>query len=141
MSLGRFHRKTTAATLAEINMVPMIDVMLVLLVIFIVTAPLITHSVNLELPKANSQLTQSSTTAIELSIQEGGNLFWGKESINEETLKLRLTAEGKKAVQAPLHIRADQESKYKQVAEILAYASQAGLSKIGFISLPESQTP
>lgn len=141
MSLGRFNRNNTSATLAEINMVPMIDVMLVLLVIFIVTAPLITHSVNLELPKVSSHLTQSGTDTIELSIQEDGKLFWGKEAIDMETLKSRLTIEGNKAEQQQVHIRADKACKYQQVAEILAYASKAGLSKIGFISLPENQTP
>ena len=118
-------------------MVPLIDVMLVLLVIFIVTAPLLTHSVKLDLPKVSSQANQLKPDKIEFAIDGAGQRFWNGEPVARDEAARRFVAEGKKAQQPEVHLRADQSVAYRAVAETLADASKAGLSKVGFISEPD----
>lgn len=137
MAFGSFDNKPTSAPMAEINMVPLIDVMLVLLVIFIVTAPLLTHAVKLDLPRANSQVNQLKPEKIDFAIDAAGALFWNGEQIDRPTAQQRFTAEGQKPNQPEVHLRADQDVAYRFVAEVLADASRAGLSKVGFVSTPE----
>jgi biopolymer transport protein ExbD len=131
------HRPNTPV--AEINMIPLIDVMLVLLVIFIVTAPLLTHAVKLELPRATSRVARSKADKIELAIDARGALFWNGAPIDRATAQVRFAAESVRAPQPEIHIRADERVAYRNVAEVLADASKAGLSKFGFVSRPESQ--
>ena len=122
--------------MAEINMVPLIDVMLVLLVIFIVTAPLLSHSVRLELPRISTDATQIVSDKIEFAIQANGDMYWNGIPIDRETAQMRFAEEGRKMPQPEIHIFADQHVEYLFVAKALADASQAGLSRIGFISNP-----
>ena len=124
------------ASLAEINMVPLIDVMLVLLVIFIVTAPLLSHSVRLELPQASAQPTPAVPGRIEFAIQAGGDLFWNGEPVDRDAARRRFAEASRQVPQPELHIFADQRVEYLFVARTLADASQAGLSRIGFVSTP-----
>ena len=137
MSFASFDSKRSGAPMAEINMVPLIDVMLVLLVIFIVTAPLLTHSVKLDLPKATTNPSEPKPDTISFSIDGQGNLYWGKDLITREDAARRFAEEAKKTPQPQVHLRADKEVPYRYVAETLVDASKAGLSKIGFISEPE----
>jgi len=118
-------------------MVPLIDVMLVLLVVFIVTAPLLTHAVKLDLPQASSQVNQLKPDKIELAIDAKGVLFWNGEMVERAALQQRFAVEGKRAPQPEIHVRADENVPYKFVAQSLADASRAGLTKIGFVSQPE----
>ena len=124
--------------LAEINMVPLIDVMLVLLVIFIITAPLLTHAVKLELPKASSQVNQTPPDKVDFAIDATGALFWNGERVERPEAARRFEAEGKKQPQPEIHLRADQSVAYRLVAQTLADASKAGLTKVGFISEAEN---
>ena len=137
MAFASFDNKSSGAPMAEINMVPLIDVMLVLLVIFIVTAPLLTQAVKLELPKVNSQPNQLKPDKIEFAIDATGQRYWNGEPVSRDQATQRFATEGKKQPQPEVHLRADQTTAYRAVAETLADASKAGLSKIGFVSEPD----
>jgi biopolymer transport protein ExbD len=121
----------------EINMVPLIDVMLVLVIIFMVTAPLMTHAVKVDLPKASSQKNEVKPQTISLSIDAGGTLYWNKEKADWAGLPERLKAESAKDPQPELHIRADENTAYKKVAELMSEAAKVGLTKIGFVTDPK----
>ncbi|WP_428420941.1 ExbD/TolR family protein [Methylibium sp.] len=138
MAFASFDRKSSAAPVSEINMVPLIDVMLVLLVIFIVTAPLLTHAVKLDLPKASSQVNELKPDKIEFAIDGAGTRFWNGETVTREEAVQRFADAGKKQPQPEVHLRADQAVAYRHVAETLADASKAGLSKLGFVSEPDA---
>ncbi|HEU4458497.1 MAG TPA: biopolymer transporter ExbD [Methylibium sp.] len=138
MAFASFDRKSTAQPVSDINMVPLIDVMLVLLVIFIVTAPLLTHAVKLELPKASSQVNELKPDKIELAIDAAGERFWNGEPITREAAAERFLAEGRREPQPEVHLKADQSVAYRFVAETIADASKAGLHKLGFVSEPEA---
>jgi biopolymer transport protein ExbD len=137
MAFGSFDSKNAAAPMAEINMVPLIDVMLVLLVIFIVTAPLMTNAVKIDLPKVSSQVNDLKPQKIEFAINNDGKLFWNGEEVDRATAQERFLAEGKRQPQPEVHLHADENVAYKYVAETMADASKGGLSKIGFVSTPE----
>ena len=136
MAFGSFDRKTASQPMAEINMVPLIDVVLVLLVIFIVTAPLMTHAVKLDLPKATSSADIQKPEKVEFAIDANGGLFWKGERITREEAIARFAAEGAKRPQPEVYLRADQNVPYRYVAETLADASKGGLSKVAFVSEP-----
>jgi biopolymer transport protein ExbD len=139
MAFASFDGKNGSAPMSDINMVPLIDVMLVLLVIFIITAPLLTHAVKLELPKVDSTPNQLRPDKIEFAIDATGQRFWNGEPVSRDDASRRLQAEGKKQPQPEVHLRADHAAAYRTVAETLADASKAGLSKIGFVSEPEQR--
>ena len=136
MAFGSFDRKTSSQPMAEINMVPLIDVVLVLLVIFIVTAPLLTNVVKLDLPKATSASDIQKPEKVEFAIDANGGLFWKGERITREDAIARFAAEGAKRPQPEVYLRADQNVPYRYVAETLADASKGGLSKVAFVSEP-----
>jgi biopolymer transport protein ExbD len=138
MAFASFDAKSSGAPMSEINMVPLIDVMLVLLVIFIVTAPLLTQAVKLELPKASSQVNDLRPEKIEFAIDASGTLYWNGEVVTRAVAQQRFELEGKKPVQPEIHLRADQNVAYRYVAFTLADASKAGLTKVGFISEPDA---
>ena len=136
MAFGSFDRKTTSQPMAEINMVPLIDVVLVLLVIIIVTAPLLTNVVKLDLPKASSAADIQKPEKVEFAIDANGGLFWKGERITREDAIARFAEEGRKRPQPEVYLRADQNVPYRYVAETLADASKGGLSKVAFVSEP-----
>jgi len=137
MAFASFDSKRASAPMAEINMVPLIDVMLVLLVIFILTAPLLTNAVKLDLPKVTSQVNDLKPEKVELAIDASGQRYWNGEPLSRAESIARFTEEGKKAQQPEIHLRADQNVAYRSVAEALGDASKAGLSRVGFVSEPE----
>ncbi len=139
MAFASFDRKSGSPPMSDINMVPLIDVMLVLLVIFIVTAPLLTHSVKLDLPKADSQVNRLEPERIDFAIDAAGVRFWNGEPVSRDEAARRLLAEGKREPQPEVHLRADQTVEYRFVAETLADAARAGLTRIGFVSEPETR--
>ena len=136
MAFGSFDRKSGSQPMAEINMVPLIDVVLVLLVIFIVTAPLLTNAVKLDLPKATSNADIQKPEKVEFAIDATGALFWKGERVTREQAVERFAEAGKLRPQPEVYLRADQNVPYRYVAETLADASKAGLSKIAFVSEP-----
>lgn len=137
MAFASFDRQRSAAPMAEINMVPLIDVMLVLLVIFIVTAPLLTHAVKLELPRVSSQPNELEPDKIDFAIDAAGQRFWNGELLPREQAAVRFATAGRQQPQPEIHLRADQAVAYRAVAETLADATRAGLTRIGFVSEPE----
>ncbi len=122
--------------IAEINMVPLIDVMLVLLVIFMVTAPLLTHSVRLELPRAASSPTTTIEEPLRLEIDAEGNVAWNGERVDDEGLRARMAEAGQRTPQAELLIRADRRTSYEVLARVMSQAARNGLPRIGFITDP-----
>ena len=139
MAFASFDGKRGAAPLAEINMVPLIDVMLVLLVIFIVTAPLLTHAVKLDLPKASAAANELKPDKIDFAIDAAGSRFFNGQAVTRSEAAARFEQAAKKQPLPELHLRADQSVAYRAVAETLADASKAGLHKIGFVSEPEQR--
>jgi biopolymer transport protein ExbD len=138
MAFASFDSRSAGAPMSEINMVPLIDVMLVLLVIFIITAPLLTQAVKLELPKASSQVNDLRPEKVEFSIDAAGALYWNGEPVDRAEAGKRFQLEGRKQPQPEIHLRADQAVAYRFVAQTLADASKAGLAKVGFISEPDA---
>ena len=139
MAMGNFKGRQQQGPMAEMNIVPLVDVMLVLLVIFIITAPLLTHAVKIDLPKASSAANLTQPDHIELSIQENGSLFWNGIPVTLEELGPRFTAEEQRQPQPELHIHADRLAYYESVAKVMASAAKSGLGRIGFVSNPEDR--
>jgi biopolymer transport protein ExbD len=137
MAFGGFRQESQPAAMAEINMIPLIDVMLVLLVIFIITAPLLTHAVKLDLPKASSQPNLTKPDHIALSIDAQGALFWNGERVDRKVLRDHLAAASAQRPQPEVHLRADRATRYQAIAEVMADAASAGMGRIGFVSEPE----
>jgi biopolymer transport protein ExbD len=122
--------------LAEINMIPFIDVMLVLLIIFIITVPVIKHSVNVELPQASVERVQDKPENIRLSVDAQGQYFWNDQQVQDDDFANRLAQAAAQDPQPELHIRGDKAVRYERVAQAMAAAQRAGVRKIGFITEP-----
>ncbi|HMN91644.1 MAG TPA: biopolymer transporter ExbD [Hydrogenophaga sp.] len=125
--------------LSEINMIPFIDVMLVLLIIFIITVPVIKHAVSVDLPKASSERLLDKPENIRLVVDANGQYHWNDARIEDEQLPDRLSAAAAMEPQPELHIRGDRAVRYERVAELLSAAQRAGLRKIGFVTEPATQ--
>ena len=123
--------------MSEINTTPLVDVMLVLLVIFIITAPLLTHAVKIELPQATSQTLPEEPTVITLAIDNAGKTYWNDAPLVQGELKQKLLQAADIKPQPELQIRADKETKYQVLAEVMADAQNAGITKLGFVSEPK----
>jgi len=136
MAFGGFNQQQNQSPLAEINMVPLIDVMLVLLVIFMVTAPLLTHAVKVDLPSAASSPV-TPAKKIDLSIDGSGQLFWNATPMSKADIIVRLQETGLSAPDTEIHLRVDKNTRYEVIAEIMAASAGAGLGKIGFVTTPE----
>ena len=122
----------------EINMTPLVDVMLVLLIIFMITVPVMKHAINVELPQASNERELMKPETIQLSVDAQGSYFLNQTAVSEEALVNQLLAEAAKEPQPELHIRGDKAVRYEFVAQAMATAKQAGLRKIGFITEPKS---
>ena len=121
----------------EINMTPLVDVMLVLLIIFIITVPVMKHSVNVDLPRATNQPEDVKPETVRLSVSAEGKYYWNESEVTEEELFPRLQAEAAKEPQPDLHIRGDKAVRYEKVATAMAAAQRAGVRKIGFVTDPQ----
>ena len=124
--------------MSEINMIPFIDVMLVLLIIFIITVPVMKHSINVELPRASNEKEDIKPETVNLTVQADGSYSINDEKMSDAQLAARLQAEGTKNPQPDLHIRGDRDVRYERVAQAMATAQQAGLKKIGFVTEPKT---
>lgn len=120
----------------EINMTPLVDVMLVLLIVFIITVPVMKHAVHVALPSASAQPLKAKPESIELSVDAQGTAYWNQTPVSEAELSARLKQEASRTPQPDLHIRADKAVRYEFVAQVMAQAQQAGLRKIGFVTEP-----
>ena len=126
----------TDEVMNEINMTPLVDVMLVLLIIFIITVPVMKHYVNVDLPQASSQREEVKPETLNLSVDASGNYFINESRVSDADLPGLLQAEAARQPQPDLHIRGDKAVRYERVAQAMAMAQQAGLRKIGFITEP-----
>jgi len=128
----------TDEVMNEINMTPLVDVMLVLLIIFIITVPVMKHSVNIDLPRATSEQQVIKPETVRLSVDAEGRYYINDTKIADDELAPRLKAEAARNPQPDLHIRGDKAVRYERVAQAMAAAQQAGLRKIGFITEPKN---
>jgi len=132
MSFASLNDDDGNEALAEINMIPLIDVMLVLLVIFIVTAPLLTHAVKVDLPKASSSPNLTKPDNVQVAIDGTGQVYWNGEIVAAAVLDQKLRAAAALAPQPELHLRAE------KVAEVMSASARAGLTRIGFVTEPKA---
>ena len=120
----------------EINMTPLVDVMLVLLIIFIITEPVMKHAVPVDLPRASNEREIIKPETIRLSVTADGKYHWNETTIGDDELEPRLQAEARKDPQPDLHIRGDKDVRYERVAQAMSAAQRAGVRKIGFVTDP-----
>jgi len=136
MAFGGLEKRQTAAPMAEINMTPLIDVMLVLLVIFIITAPLFTHAIRLDLPKVAAAPARQTPQTISLSIDAAGKLYWNGKVITLQQMRAQFVEAGKQADQPEIQLSAERSTRYEVIAQVMGAAQQAGLERIGFVTEP-----
>jgi biopolymer transport protein ExbD len=122
-----------------INVTPLVDIVLVLLIIFIVTAPLLTHAVKIRLPSASNQVNLEKPDTVTLSLNAAGAVFWNDQAIDEAQLPARFAEAAARSPQPELHLRAERTTEYQKVAEVMAAAQRAGLTRVGFITEPLRQ--
>ena len=136
MAFGGFTEGENARPMAEINMIPLIDVMLVLLVIFIVTAPLLTHAIRVDLPEATAQVSVAPPQSINLTIDGQGQVFWDADRIEKSELESRFLRIAGQGPQPLLRLRAERTTQYQVLAEVLALAQSTGVTRLAFITEP-----
>jgi biopolymer transport protein ExbD/biopolymer transport protein TolR len=136
MAFGRLERSTGPAPMSDINMTPLIDVMLVLLVIFMITAPLMTSSLKLELPRSDAAQPSETPQFVAVAIGPDGRLYVGDELLDRASLVARMEAAARGNPATEVHLRADKNVPYGQVAELIGLVQKAGLNRIGFIAEP-----
>ncbi|MFN7695330.1 MAG: ExbD/TolR family protein [Burkholderiales bacterium] len=141
MSFGRLERRSAAKPMSDINMTPLIDVMLVLLIIFMLAAPLMTSALKLDLPPAGSAAQAVTDTPLQLALDAKGQAFWNGEAIAPALLRERLLQLGKEQPDAELQLAIDQAVPYGRVAELLDALQAAKLSRVAFTTAPQASSP
>ena len=137
MPFGGFERHGgTQQPMSEINVTPLVDVMLVLLVIFIITAPLLSYAIRLDLPNDPAPAADVVPATVRLSIDAGGQVYWESDAVSDDELRARLAAASRQSPLPELNLRADKATRYERIAFVLSAAQQAGLAKIGFVTEP-----
>jgi biopolymer transport protein ExbD len=136
MSFASLNDDDGSEALAEINMIPLIDVMLVLLVIFIVTAPLLTHAVKVDLPRASSAPNLTKPDNVQLAIDGAGQVYWNGEVVAAAALEQKLRNAAALSPQPELHLRAERTTPYEKVADVMSASARTGLTRIGFVTEP-----
>jgi len=136
MAFASFADDGDNGDLAEINMIPLIDVMLVLLVIFIVTAPLLTHAVKVELPKASSAPNLTKPENVQIAIDAQAQVYWNGQAVTQDEFVGFLKGAALHDPQPELHLRAERTVAYEKVAAVMSAAAREGLTKLGFVTEP-----
>ncbi|MFL9924418.1 biopolymer transporter ExbD [Herbaspirillum lusitanum] len=139
MSFGGFNDNQHSGPMADINVTPMVDVMLVLLVIFIISAPLFTHALKLDLPTAKSSPAPEKPTTVSIGIDAVGKLFWKDQPVSKDELQQRLAEAAQQQPQPEVQLRADKSTRYEVIADVMSAAQSTGLSKIGFVTDPKPE--
>ena len=137
MSFGGFNDNQHGAPMAEINVTPMVDVMLVLLVIFILAAPMFTHALQLDLPTAKSSPAPEKPQTVSIAIDAAGKLYWQDQPVSQDALNERMAAAAMHQPQPEVQLRADKGTRYEVIAEVMSAAQGNGLTKIGFVTDPK----
>jgi biopolymer transport protein ExbD len=138
MSFGGFNHDSHSRPMGEINMTPLVDVMLVLLVIFMITAPMITRAIKVELPKVSIQSSAFEPDMITITLDAQGKLYWAETPVSEVELNQHLAEAAARQPPIQLYLQADKDSRYQQIAQIMIAAKQAGIQNLGFTSLPDA---
>jgi biopolymer transport protein ExbD len=141
MTFGGFSDNKHQTPMSEINVTPMVDVMLVLLVIFIITAPLFTRGLYVELPSTKAGPLPERNATIDLSIDAAGKIYWDGNPMKLEDLGAHFAGEAQKKPQPDLQLRADRGTRYEILARVLSDAQNNGITKIGFVTEPKADTP
>jgi biopolymer transport protein TolR len=136
MAFGRLERTTGPPPMSDINMTPLIDVMLVLLVIFMITAPLMASSLKLDLPKTDAAAPNDAPQFIAVALDPQGRLYFGEELLDADAFSARVADAARKNPQTEVQLRADKSVPYGRVAELIGIVQKAGLSRIGFVAEP-----
>lgn len=139
MAFGSFNHHRQKESMADINVTPMVDVMLVLLVIFIISAPMFTNAVQLELPKAQAKALQQESDTVTLAIDAAGAVYWNNDALQAGELEQRLAEAAGLPQQPELQLRADKDTRYEVVAQVMAAAQSHGLTRIGFVTDPKEK--
>ena len=134
MAFGRLERNPGSRPMSDINMTPLIDVMLVLLVIFMITAPLMTSSLKLDLPKTDAAQPTDTPSFVSVAIDPKGQLYFGEEALEPAAFAARIGEVARKNPQTEVQLRADKSVPYGRVAELIGVVQKAGLSRIGFVA-------
>jgi biopolymer transport protein ExbD len=131
VSFGSFDQEGHNAPMVEINTTPLVDVMLVLLIIFMITAPLLTHQVKIDLPQATTQKSTEKPEIVTVAIDAAGTLYWNNSPLT------RVCRAARQQPQPELHLRADRHTQYEKLAEVMAAAQNAGMRRMGFVTSPQ----
>lgn len=134
MAFGSFNHHRQPGPMADINVTPMVDVMLVLLVIFIISAPMFSSAVRLELPKAQAPAAPQQASTVALAIDAEGKIYWNNEPLALPALEARMAEASKLSPQPELQLRADKNTRYEVVAQVMAAAQTQGLTRLGFVT-------
>ncbi len=137
MAMGSLSDKSDEDFNPEINTTPLVDVMLVLLIIFIITIPVINHSVKLDLPRATTQPNDVKPETVNLTIDGNGKLYWNNHEISDDELAQKIARAAQSDPQPEMHLRAERTTQYEKVAQVMAAAQNGGLTKIGFVTEPK----
>jgi len=136
MSFGRLERNPNGQAMSDINMTPLIDVMLVLLVIFIITAPLLSSSIKLDLPQSDAAKTSDTPKFVTVAVDAAGQIFINDKTVAMDELAQQFAATGKAAPNTEIQLRADKAVPYGRIVEVMGAAHKGGLSRIGFVAEP-----
>ncbi len=138
MAFGSFDNKGSGGqAMSEINMVPLIDVMLVLLVIFIITAPLMSHSIKINIPQVSAEQIEQEPKVVDLAIYPNGQVFLDEKPIAIDSLQSTFAGMSQTKPQPEIRIRADVNTRYETLAKVMAAARRGGLARIGFVTTPQ----
>jgi biopolymer transport protein ExbD/biopolymer transport protein TolR len=141
MAFGRLQRSPTSQPMSDINMTPLIDVMLVLLVIFIITAPLMSASLRLDLPKTTGAQASSAVQFVAVAVDAQGGLFWGDQPQTESQLTAKVREAAQRNPATEVQLRADKQVPYGRIAELIGLVQAGGLSRIGFVTETAADAP
>ncbi|MGF6843336.1 biopolymer transport protein ExbD [Paraburkholderia youngii] len=139
MAMSPFAGDDDDGLMNEINMTPLVDVMLVLLIVFMVTIPVIRHAVKIDLPHASSQKEDTKPAQVTVSIDADGNVLWDSTKVDDAALAAKIAAAAQASPQPELHLDADRKVPYEKVAQLMSAAQAGGLTKIGFVTQPKTK--
>ncbi|MGF6479842.1 ExbD/TolR family protein [Paraburkholderia sp. JPY419] len=139
MAMSPFAGDDDDGLMNEINMTPLVDVMLVLLIVFMVTIPVIRHAAKIDLPHASSQKEDTKPAHVTVSIDANGNVLWDSTKVDDAALAAKIAAAAQASPQPELHLDADRKVPYEKVAQLMSAAQAGGLTKIGFVTQPKAK--
>ena len=139
MAFGSFNPQRQHSMMSDINVTPMVDVMLVLLVIFIITAPMFTHAIKLDLPRAQAAAAQAQAGTVSIAVDAAGIVYWNAAAVDAAALDVRMAEAAQQSPQPELQLRADKNTRYEVVAQVMAAAQAQGLSRLGFVTEPRKE--